>query len=54
MTLLHCMVQAQEPPARPQGLEDLLHMLAAQQVTSQTEGETGSDDTEAYTQSKCQ
>ena len=46
--------QAQEPPARPQGLEDLLHMLAAQQVTSQTEGEAGPDDTEAYTHSRWQ
>lgn len=48
--------QAQEPPARPQGLEELLHMLAAQQVASRTEGEAEPNeqqqaDSAAYTQS---
>lgn len=47
--------QAQEPPARPQGLEDLLHLLAAQQVASRTEGDAEPDelqqvDNAAYTQ----
>lgn len=52
-------VQAHDPPARPQGLEELLHLLAAQQVASHTpEGEEGEPnaqqqaDNEAYTQSK--
>lgn len=55
-------VQAHDPPARPQGLEELLHLLAAQQVASHTpEGEEGEEgepnaqqqaDSEAYTQSK--
>ena len=32
-------MQAHEPPARPQGLEELLHLLAAQQVATRTEDE---------------
>lgn len=50
--------QAHEPPARPQGLEELLHLLAAQQVATRTEdeGEEGEPDAQrqadnqAYTQ----
>ncbi|DBB00685.1 TPA: hypothetical protein ACH3X3_002358 [Trebouxia sp. C0006] len=49
--------QAQDPPARPQGVEELLHLLAAQQVASRTEeGEEGEPnaqqqaDHQAYTQ----
>lgn len=52
-------VQALDPPARPQGVEELLHLLAAQQVASRTEeGEEGEPDAQqqadnqAYTQSK--
>ena len=52
-------VQAQDPPARPQGVEELLHLLAAQQVASHTEeGEEGEPhaqqqaDNQAYTQSE--
>lgn len=53
-------VQAPEPPAGPQGLEDLLHLLAAQQAAVSTQGPTqeGTEsseqqqsDAEAYTQS---
>jgi len=57
-SLCEC-VQAQDPPARPQGVEELLHLLAAQQVASRTEeGEEGEPDAQqqadhqAYTQSE--
>ena len=52
-------MQVQDPPARPQGVEELLHLLAAQQVASHTiEGEEGEPDAQpqadnqAYTQSE--
>lgn len=49
--------QAQEPPARPQGLEDLLQLLAAQQAASRTEGEAEPNEQQqadhaVYTQSR--
>ena len=58
MKQMYSLTQAQDPPARPQGLEDLLHMLAAQQVDSQTDGdaepsEQQQADAAAYTQSMC-
>ena len=62
MMCLLPLVQAQEPPARPQGLEDLLHLLAAQQATirSEEQMEDGAQPTEqqqadnqAYTRRMC-
>ena len=55
MWVMHWEVQVQDPPARPQGLEELLQMLAAQQVTSRQEGEAEPNEQQqaanaAYTQ----
>ena len=53
---LHLDVQAHDLPARPPGLAELLHLLAAQQVASQNgDGNEGEQDVqlqEAYTQSR--